>query len=149
MVAFQKAVGLERDGIVGPMTKAALDDGTTPAARTTSGRVVEIDRGRQLLLLVQDGVVEWVFDTSTGREGFRTPGGEFSIYAETNNLNESGLGVTYRPKFFYRDRELAIHGYTNVPPYPRSHGCARVIYPAMDWLWEHGRIPVGTSVVVY
>ncbi len=38
---------------------------------------------------------------------------------------------------------------TSVPPYPASHGCARVSIAAMNWMWTKNKIPLKTSVWVY
>jgi peptidoglycan hydrolase-like protein with peptidoglycan-binding domain len=146
VVALQKTAGLEPDGVVGPATEDALDRGVQPRPKAGSGRRIEIVRDRQVLLLVQDGTLEWTFDTSTGRSGFTTPIGQFAIYAQLDGTDPTGA---YRPKYFYRDGDLAIHGYPSVPPYPFSHGCARVTINAMDWLWAHGNVPIGTPVWVY
>jgi hypothetical protein len=36
-----------------------------------------------------------------------------------------------------------------VPPYPASHGCARVSIPAMNWIWANDKLPLKTRVWVY
>jgi hypothetical protein len=147
VVALQKAAGLERDGIVGPETQRALDDGVRPEARSRTGRVVEIDLGRQLLLVVEDGSVVAVFDTSTGARSGTTPPGQWTISREIDGLRRSPLGLLYRPKYVHEG--VAIHGYTSVPAHPATHGCVRVTYPAMDHIWAAGLMPVGTPVWVY
>jgi lipoprotein-anchoring transpeptidase ErfK/SrfK len=149
VVALQKVAGIERDGVVGRDTRAALEAGITPRAQSSSGRLIEIDLSHQVLLLVQDGAVVQVFDTSTGREGFRTPTGTFTIYKEVDGWHEAGWGRVWRPKYFYEPRELAIHAYKSVPAYPASHGCARLIESAANWLWDHGNVPQGSTVLIY
>ncbi len=146
VVALQKAAGLGRDGVVGPATRRALDQGVRPAATSGSGRVVEIDLARQLLLIVQDGRVDTVFDTSSGSVAGTTPVGRWSVTREIDGFRQSRLGLLYRPKYFYEG--VAVHGYTSVPPYPASHGCVRVTYAAMDRIWALGLMPVGSPVVV-
>ncbi len=42
-----------------------------------------------------------------------------------------------------------MHGAPNVPPYPASHGCARVTDAAMNWIWSTNQIPLKTKVWVY
>ena len=79
VVALQKVDALGRDGVVGPATRTALDAATKPVARSTSGLVVEIDLARQVLMIVCDGQVESIFDTSTGRVGGTTPGGHWQV----------------------------------------------------------------------
>lgn len=147
VVALQKAAGLGRDGIVGPATQGALDRGVRPVPRSRSGRVVEIDLHRQLLLVARDGRVELVFDTSTGAAAGSTPVGEWTVTREIDGFRRSSLGLLYRPKYFYEG--VAVHGYTSVPPYPASHGCVRVTYPAIDHIWQAGLMPLGTPVLVY
>ncbi len=146
VVALQKAAGLSRDGVVGPRTRAALDAGIRPTART-GGNGLEVDLGRQLLLVVQDGRVTTIYDTSTGRVSGSTPVGSHAITRQIDGYRHAPLGTLYRPKYFYRG--VAFHGYTSVPNRPASHGCVRLTYPAMDHLWSTGVAPVGTSVTVY
>jgi N-acetylmuramoyl-L-alanine amidase len=147
VVAFQKAQGLQRDGIVGPLTASALATATRLAPRSRTGHVIEIDLTRQLLLDSRDGHVTWVFDTSTGAVPGTTPSGRWEVYRQVDGYDPSPLGVLYRPKYFHGG--VAIHGYPNVPPYPASHGCVRVTNEAIDWLWAHGEVPIGTDVWVY
>jgi hypothetical protein len=146
VIALQKVAGHARDGVVDAAAWAALDAGVRPAPRTSRGHVAEVNRGAQLLLLVRDGHIEWVFDASTGRSGLATPAGTFSIYKGVASGTVDGA---YRPKYFYAPRALAIHGYASVPTYPASHGCVRVTFGAMDWLWSTNQLPVGTPVLVY
>ena len=58
------------------------------------------------------------------------------------------LGPLYRPKYFHEDG-IAVHGYDVVPPYPASHGCARLTFAAMDYVWANGLMPMGSTVLVY
>jgi hypothetical protein len=53
-----------------------------------------------------------------------------------------------RPRYFHPDG-IAVHGYPSVPPYPASHGCARVSEEAMDMVWARDLMPVGSAVRVY
>jgi len=146
VVALQKVAGIARDGVVGPATLDALGRGVRPSVESSSGRVVEIDLARQVLVTVQDGGVVWVFDTSTGKVVGTTPRGHWTITRQIDGLRQSELGLLYRPKYFHEG--VAVHGYTSVPSYPASHGCVRVTYPAMDAIWELGLAPVGTPVWV-
>jgi hypothetical protein len=147
LVAFQKLAGLTRDGVLGPRTQAALDGAERPAARSSQGHVVEIDLTHQVLMVVDQGVVSEVFDTSTGRRSGITPVGTWSVNREIDGPRRAPLGLLYRPKYFRGG--VAIHGYTSVPSQPASHGCVRVTYPAMDHLWDSGAVPLGTAVAVY
>jgi len=156
--ALQKAAGLTRTGILTPATHSALARGVRPVPRTRTGTVLEIDKGRQLLLVVVGGRLRYALNTSTGggfwyRSGSglaraTTPTGHFSIYSRyTAGWQNGVLGAMWRPTYFYRG--WAIHGSSEVPPYPASHGCARVRPDAMDMLYAGGWVPVGRSVYVY
>lgn len=159
VMAAQKATGLTRDGVAGPRTRAALARGVRPAARTTRGRVIEVDLRRQVLLVVDNGRVIRILNTSTGSGEYYTapdghtahavtPTGTFRVGWQVNGWHASPLGQLYRPKYFH-SRGIAVHGYTSVPASPASHGCVRVSLPAMDMLWTGDLMPVGTRVTVY
>ena len=156
--ALQKAAGLSRDGVVGDRTKKALEQGVRPKARSSTGYVVEIDKKKQLLMLVRDGVVEQTFNTSTG-SGERyenasggtsiasTPKGKFAVGRQIDGWRNAPLGMLWRPKYF--NGGIAVHGAKSVPPYAASHGCARLSISAMNYLWKNDKLPLKTKVWVY
>jgi peptidoglycan hydrolase-like protein with peptidoglycan-binding domain len=156
VVAFQKVNGLTRDGIVGPRSRRALDRPLrlTPHSKA-AGLHVEVDLVRQVLVLVEDGRVGEIYDTSTGSgETYyvdgdariaRTPIGTFAIERKIDGWRESTLGTLYRPAYFYGG--YAIHGSPSVPPYPASHGCVRLTNQVMDRLFD--RLAYGVTVIVY
>jgi peptidoglycan hydrolase-like protein with peptidoglycan-binding domain len=155
--ALQKAAGIGRDGVVGPKTQKALDRGVRPKARSGKGRVVEIDKKRQLLLIVQSGQVTQIFNMSTGsgqnygHQGntylASTPSGHFVASRQIDGWRHGPLGDLWRPKYF--NGGIAVHGAPSVPPYPASHGCARVSNAAMNWIWATNKLPLRTKVWVY
>lgn len=147
VVAFQKANGLEPDGVAGASTVEALANAARPTPRSTVGTVMEVDLTRQVLLLAVDGRVEWTFDASTGRVAGTTPVGDFKVYRQVNGNDHGPLGTLYRPKYFVRG--VAVHGFSSVPSRPASHGCVRVTDAVMDWIWANDAMPIGTAVTVY
>lgn len=147
VLAFQKAEGLGRDGIAGPETLGRLPAAQRPTGRSTSGTVVEVDLARQLLMVVQNGQVRWVFNTSTGAADTPTPTGQFTVQRQIDGYRHAPAGVLYRPKYFVGG--VAIHGYPSVPAYPASHACTRVSNPAMDLIWSSGVAEIGAPVLVY
>ena len=157
VLALQKAAGLPRDGVVGPATGQALQQGVRPVPRSTAGSAVEVDLARQLVLIVSRGQLAAVLNTSTGNGqpytmaganySAVTPTGHFTIFRRVDGWDGSPLGVLWRPAYFVAG--VALHGYGDVPAYPASHGCVRLSIPAMDWLWSSGRAGVGTMVWVY
>jgi lipoprotein-anchoring transpeptidase ErfK/SrfK len=156
VTALQKVAGLARDGVVGPRTSAALAKGVRPKARTTRGDVIEIDLAHQVLLVVHTGHVRLIFDTSTGSGAYYysqgsthhavTPKGVYHVFRAVNGWDSGPLGKLYRPRYF--NGGIAVHGYPTVPSQPASHGCVRVTIHAMDYLWAHGVLPIGRSVLV-
>jgi len=158
VTALQKAAGLGRDGVLGPRTRAALDSGVRPSARSRSGHVVEIDKQRQLLLIVDDGTVSRVLNASTGSGQYYTapdghvghavtPAGKYSVFRSVDGWDTSPLGHLYRPRYF--NGGIAVHGYTSVPSFAASHGCVRVSLPAMDMIWRENLLPRKAAVWVY
>lgn len=148
--AFQAYAGLGRDGIYGPATQAALGSASTPTPRYGgSGRHVEIDRGKGLVFLVSSGRLVRAIHTSTGTGGdstdLGTPPGKFKIYRKELN----SWSVPYKswlPHAAYWDAGWALHGYASVPPYPASHGCARL--PLAEAPVVYNFVRIGTRVYV-
>ncbi len=156
--ALQKAGGITRDGVVGPATEKALNERIVPHPRSTTGYVVEVDLTDDVIMIVDNGKLLYIFNTSTGG-GYTyvgtggvvaiadTPVGVFHVYTEVDGMVTDSLGQLWRPKYFYSG--FAIHGDSYVPPYPVSHGCVRVSDEAIDWIWQANVIPIGTEVWVY
>jgi peptidoglycan hydrolase-like protein with peptidoglycan-binding domain len=155
--ALQKSARLDRDGVVGPATRQALDRGVRPKARSQQGHVIEISLRRQVLMIVDDGQVKQIFNTSTGsnenyvHEGETyladTPAGRFRVGRQIDGWRHGPLGPLWRPKYF--NGGIAVHGAPSVPAYPASHGCARLSIAAMNWIWANDRMPLKTRVWVY
>ncbi len=155
--ALQKAAGLPRDGVVGPSTWAALGAGVVPHPRPAAGYEIQIDLGDDLLMVVNNGQLVWTLNTSTGggytytQDGSTsvadTPTGVFQTFRVVDGTVVDSLGTLYRPRFFYEG--FAIHGDTDVPPVPVSHGCARISNEAINWVWGANIDPIGTTVWVY
>jgi lipoprotein-anchoring transpeptidase ErfK/SrfK len=75
-----------------------------------------------------------------------TPRGLFEVYGQIDGLRVAPLGLLWRPK--YVNGGIAVHGSPSVPPWPASHGCVRLGYPAMDMIWADGLMPMSTAVWV-
>ncbi len=156
--AFQKYNGLARTGLVDAATQQAFRTAQRPVPRSASGYVVEVDKARQVLMVTTNGYVSWIFNASSGsdhpylldgvRYSAHTPEGVFTIIRQVDGPDHGPLGTLWRPKYFTWSG-IAIHGYTNVPPYPASHGCVRVSNTAMNWFWDTNTLPLGTTVWVY
>ena len=147
VMAVQKVRGLGRDGVCGPQTWAAVDSLSRPRARTTSGNIMELDLTRQVVIFVVSGRVKWVFNTSTGKSGWRTPRGRFTFFRQVNGSDSGPYGSLWRPKYF--NGGIAIHGAKSIPGYAASHGCARLSNAAINYVWSANLSPIGSKVWVY
>jgi len=153
--AFQKVNGLARDGVLDGADMEVLERASRPIPRGSAGGLsVEVDKARQVLFVIRDGQVEWVFNTSTGNNRpygrgavAVTPEGRFSFSRQINGLRISALGALFRPKYFTGG--YAIHGSPSVPPFPASHGCVRLANGAINFIWDNDVIPLGTPLWVY
>ena len=137
--AFQKVEGLVRTGAVDATVWRRLATTHIPRART-GGDHVEIDKTQQVIFVVRGGRVTLVVATSTGATG-NTPLGAWHVYRKVAGFD----WVLYYPSYFLRG--FAVHGYPDVPPYPASHGCARI--PMWVATTVYGLIPDGSTVYVY
>lgn len=147
VLAFQKFYGLGRDSVAGPSTLNHINLVGRPDARSTRGRIIEVDLARQVTMLVDNGYVHHVFNSSTGDASHRTPPGKFRIFRQINGLRIAPLGKLWRPKYF--NGGIALHGSPSVPSYPASHGCVRLTDPEINFLWGTPWGNIGTTVWVY
>jgi hypothetical protein len=139
LLAFQKVEGLPRSGLADVALWRRLYTAHVPRARY-GGDHVEVDKARQVLLVVRGGNVVLVVPTSTGATG-NTPLGTWHVYRKVQGFD----WVLYYPSYFLRG--FAVHGYPDVPPYPASHGCARV--PMWIATTVYAEMPPGSTVYVY
>jgi peptidoglycan hydrolase-like protein with peptidoglycan-binding domain len=166
VMAFQKYIGLPADGLVDQTTADYLTNfGERGHAAADTGTLVEVDKAKQLLFIVQDGKTLWTFNTSTGSgipyEAVNkndptkiesgdavTPDGLFKTTRERpEGWWEGDLGKIYRPKYFRGG--IAVHGMTSVPNHPASHGCVRLSTQAMDFIWDQNLMPLHIVVWVH
>lgn len=154
--AVQKAHGLTRDGIAGPMVQQALATGHRPQP-VAGGNHIEVHVPTQLLLVVRGGSTVITLNTATGNgEPYefqgrsytaRTPTGDYQVWlVDGSGWRDGELGEMYRPMFY--SGNYAIHGSGSIPPFPASHGCARVSVGAMDMIWRDGLLRMGDRVLV-
>ncbi len=145
VVAFQKAYGLSRSYVFNTACWRKLDGAKTIKPRHVSPAThIEIDKGRQILMIVKGGKPWGIICVSTGATG-NTPEGLFHIQ-QKHPYTSSGFGGTLtRTMGFHGD--FAIHGWPDVPPYPASHGCVRE--PIWACYWTYDNSWVGETVYVY
>jgi peptidoglycan hydrolase-like protein with peptidoglycan-binding domain len=135
-VGVEKMLGLARDGVIGPDVQRALETFRyQPALPHAEGERVEINLDTQVLTVYRHWQPILLTTTSTasgeyfcgGSDGCQyaiTPTGHFHLQYQHVGWDDGKLGRMWNPYFF--NGGIAIHGLESVPPYPASHGCARI-----------------------
>lgn len=146
VVAFQKAYRLPRTYVFDRDDWAKLDRARLLRPRYARPKLhIEIDKGRQILMVVKHGAVLGIVPVSTGATG-NTPEGTHTImwkaYAASTPY---GHGLLYWDMQFHPG--FAMHAYPFVPPYPASHGCVR--QPSWAAPWTYANSYAGETVYVY
>jgi N-acetylmuramoyl-L-alanine amidase len=145
VVAFQGWEGMPRDGVVGPITLRGLARARRPRPWISLKRALEVDLGRQVLLIVRNGVVERALHASSGASRFATPRGRFFVIRRERRSWSRPYRV-WLPYALYFHRGWAIHGYPRVPDRPASHGCIRLALE--DARLVFAQTGIGTTVII-
>jgi N-acetylmuramoyl-L-alanine amidase len=167
VTAFEKVQGLTPNGDMSTKVWKALNHPKRIHLRhPKAGKYeVEVNIGKQVLLMGKNGHVVDILDTSTaggylytnsegGTSRAITPTGHFSIQYKLTGTRVSKLGTLYYPSYF-TTTGYAIHGEGNgndggnVPPYPNSHGCVRITDDAVLHFFSTPYLAVGASVWIY
>lgn len=146
LLAFQKWVGLPRDGVPSASTLEALRRATRPQpALRAPGRRIEVQLDRQLALLIENGRVARTVHVSSGAGG-ATPIGSFSVFRK-ERYSWSVPFEVWLPWASYFIGGVAFHEFGSVPTYAASHGCVRVNPYDAEMLY--GFAGLGTRVDVF
>ena len=145
IVAFQKAYRLPRTYVVDGDDWRKLDVAKALRPRYAGPfDHLEVDKGRQILMMVRGGKLRGLIAVSTGATG-NTPEGSFRIQQKHPYTTSGYGGILFRTMGFVGN--FAIHGYVPVPPYPASHGCIREPMWVADWVYD--RTAIGERLYVY
>jgi N-acetylmuramoyl-L-alanine amidase len=145
VVAFQKAYGLSRTYVFDEDDWRKLETAKVIKPKYSSPSThLEVDKGRQIALVVKDGAVYGIIAVSTGATG-NTPEGTFRIRIKSPYAPSNYGGMLFRSMGFYAD--FAMHGYAPVPPYPASHGCVREPMWVAQWMYDQSW--VGETIYIY
>jgi lipoprotein-anchoring transpeptidase ErfK/SrfK len=157
--AFQEAQGLPATGEVGPAMQQALANPRPPQVLVPGGGSlrVEVNLSDELLVLYRGGQVALISHVSSGGGyyfcnpgggcGYAvTPTGNFATTAFMPGWVSVPLGEMYDPVFFI-GTAFAIHGDTDVPLQPVSHGCVRIPMDIADFFYTLVPTP-GTPVYI-
>jgi peptidoglycan hydrolase-like protein with peptidoglycan-binding domain len=157
--AFQEVQGLSADGIVGPHTAHVLVSPRAPQSRYPRGGAlrVEVNLRLRVLLLYRNNKLALVSHVSSGGGYYFcsdgscsyaiTPAGHFATTRFMPGWVTVPLGQMYNPVFFI-GTAYAIHGDTDVPLQPVSHGCVRVPMDIAAFFHTLVKTP-GTAVYIY
>ena len=149
VLAFQKVEKLKRDGIVGDTFWKRLATAKTPEPKMEeAGTRVEVDLTRQVLFIIVENKVTKIVHISSGKSTTATLPGHFEIKKKIPRwLHDSYQTTMYYSSFFSVGHRLAVHGYSEVPVWPASHGCVRTPNWMAKELYEE--MPMGTHVYLY
>ncbi len=146
IMAFHKAYRLPRTWDFQPTDWKLLLHGKRLRPRHTGpAQHIEIDKARQILMIVRNGRVRVIEHVSTGATG-NTPVGKWAILWKAPQTHTwLGPAILYWTMTFHGG--FAIHGFAPVPAYPASHGCTREPLWMANWIYQQS--PVGETVYVY
>ena len=156
--AFQEAQGLHPRNAVSPAMQRALASPQRPKVLVRhGGRLrIEVNLKDQVLVLYRHNHVALVshvssaggyyFCSPNGCGDAITPTGDFTTLSFMPGRVSAPLGDMYNPVFFIGTL-YAIHGDTDVPLRPASHGCVRI--PLDVAAFFHTLVPTpGTPVYI-
>ena len=138
ILAFHKSQRMHRTKKMSQSTWRKLTRATALQPRYRSyGDHIEVNKTRQILMVVKNGKVRGTIHVSTGATG-NTPVGRWRVYQK---------GGSHLFKFMAFVGNFGIHGYVPVPTYPASHGCVRE--PMWAAAWTYGQTSIGDRVIIY
>lgn len=151
LLAFQPALRAEPSLERGTVLEAAarLEPGEflwAPQVAPEGPVLVVINRRTQRLVVYRNGIPIGISTVSTGRPGYSTPTGIFTILqkrVEHYSSTYDNAPMPYMQRLTWRG--VALHA-GNLPGYPASHGCIRL--PREFARLLYGVTQVGMTVVI-
>jgi len=157
--AFQEVQGLPGRDYVSSSMQRALADPRAPKVldRRAGANRIEVNLASEVLVLYRDNNIELISHVSSGGGyyfcspgggcGYAiTPTGNFKTVVYMPGWVQVPLGEMYNPVFFI-GTAYAIHGDTDVPLAPVSHGCVRIPMDVAAFFHTLVHIP-GEPVIV-
>ena len=154
--AFQEVQGLPGEDSVSAAMQQALAHPRAPRVLDAAAgpNRVEVNLGIEVLVLYRNDRPYLILHVSTGGNclvdqgcGWITPDGDYSALSFDPGWVTVPLGEMYNPVFFI-GTAFAIHGDTDVPLEPVSHGCVRIPMDIAAFFHTMVKTP-GTEVFVY
>ena len=111
---------------------------------------VEVDLGNQRLRAYQGARLVLDSHISSGREGRKTPPGDFKAGPVKSPMHRSRLYHNAPMPWSVQVHEnVFIHGFQKVPRHPASHGCVRLpLAGANPAKWFYDWIDIGTPISI-
>jgi peptidoglycan hydrolase-like protein with peptidoglycan-binding domain len=157
--AFQEVQGLPGHDYVSAAMQRALANPKAPKVldRAAGANRIEVNLAREVLVLYRNNQIQLISHVSSGGGyyfcspgggcGYAiTPTGNFKTIVFMPGWVQVPLGEMYNPTFFI-GTAYAIHGDTDVPLAPVSHGCVRIPMDIAAFFHKLVRIP-GEPVIV-
>ena len=98
----------------------------SPAEPPVSEKRVVVDKTQQMLFAYEGERVVIQSRVSTGRAGWRTPSGNFSVGIKDRMHYSRLFDNAPMPWSVQVNGHYFIHGFSYVPDFPASHGCVRL-----------------------
>jgi hypothetical protein len=103
---------------------AGLAGTAVPAAADV---LIRVDKASQRMTVSRDGQRLYDWPVSTGKQGHRTPEGDYTPFrAAEDHFSKEWDNAPMPHSLFFTARGHAIHGSGGVKTYPDSHGCVRL-----------------------
>jgi lipoprotein-anchoring transpeptidase ErfK/SrfK len=100
-----------------------------PALPANAEILMAVDKSVQRMVVVVDGSIRWVWPVSTGRRGYETPDGSYTVFwLDEDHYSEEWDDAPMPHSIFFTRRGHAVHGSyeTKRLGTPASHGCVRL-----------------------
>ncbi|MBM2821230.1 MAG: hypothetical protein HW405_990 [Candidatus Berkelbacteria bacterium] len=116
-----------------------------------AGRYIDINLSEQTLYAFEGNTIVNQFLISSGKRGYATPTGEYSVWGKTRSQLMDGPDyyLPNVPWISWFNGEISIHGtywHDNFGT-PMSHGCINASIPDAEWVYNF--IEVGSPVYVH
>ena len=157
--AFQEVQGLPGEDFVNARMQRALNHPRAPRVldRAAGPNRIEVNIGIEVLVLYKHNQIQLISHVSSGGGYYYfspgggcgvaiTPTGNFSTRVFLPGWVVVPLGEMYNPVFFI-GTAFAIHGDTDVPLAPVSHGCVRIPMDIANFFHTLVKVP-GEPVII-
>lgn len=126
-----------------PLALISVLSGLSSLAYATP--TIVISKASQSYTLMNDHGVVKKGRVSTGKRGYSTPSGSFTIHTKVSRAYSLKYGAWMENVMLFKGTKYALHRGV-VPGYPASHGCVRLDRADAAFLYK--TLPIGTTVIV-